>query len=78
MAGREVVASTLYFSEGARIDHAIRAKGFFCLVNLEGTKITVYGMGKPVPSPLCDGLNAERGRRGAALTTFLINSARIT
>ena len=73
-----MTATTLYFSEGARIDHAIRAKGYFCLVNLEGTKIVVYGMGKPVPEMLWKGLNENKGAKGAALTTFLINSTRVT
>ena len=67
-------ATSLYFSEGARIDHSIRVKGFFTLASLDGTKLVVYGMGKPVPTDLCKELN--RSSRGAALTQFLSNQVK--
>ncbi len=70
-------AESIYMSKGAHIDHHIRAKGYFCLVNLEGTKVIVYGMGKPVPEMMWKGLNENKGTKGAALMQFLINQARL-
>lgn len=64
-------ATSLYFSEGARIDHYIRAAGFFTLVNRAGDKIIVYGMGKPVPAAVCGNLNNNKSARAIALTKFL-------
>ena len=68
-------ATSLYFSEGARIDHYIRAAGFFTLVSLDGSKVIVYGMGKPVPAAVCGNLNNTKGIRAIALTKFLKSQA---